>query len=79
VCYTRYIFEHDKEKQEARLSQWEALAGCLFASAPNKLRPFNKLSSGVSHMQINAAVSEAEHLEHRTIESYIGKEVVANK
>jgi len=28
------------------------------------IEPFNKLSNGVSHMQISAAVSEIQRLEH---------------
>jgi len=39
-------------------------------SAQNKLafnRPFNKLSQGASHMQIDAAVSEIQRLEHNAI------------
>jgi len=49
-------------KQETPLSHWVLIVPLREINS-STIRPFHKLSNGVSHMQINAAVSEIQRLE----------------
>jgi len=70
-CFYYIIQTKNNVKQEAQLSQWDALTGCVLRLCENKnvlpIVPFNTLSHDASHMHINAAVSEILRLQHNAI------------
>jgi len=59
-CSVTIVVLIENPNKKHSYCSWTRSPGAYCASAQNlhPIRPFNKLSNGVSHMQINAAVSE---------------------